>query len=233
MPAQSTRPSPLSNLRLAGVAMVLIAVFPVIIVVLNLVQLHSYHPIRDAVSLLALGNAGVLLDAAFFLLGLGIWMLARVLATSVNKAVVGPVLMTVAGLAAITSGIFHTNADGAPSTTMSNIHMFAGITVFLSMIATMFVFAWRFRRDPAWRRSALPTLVWAIAGAATFLLIPVVGDARFGIAQRLHIAVWLSWLLFAGLRARQVSLADLDARQPAPSSAITPHATLPQQNAGQ
>src|ERR1700722_1717198 len=179
MPAQSPRPSLLSNLRLAGVAMVLIAIFPVIIVVLNLVQLHSYHPMRDAVSLLALGSAGVLLDAAFFLLGIGIWMLARVLATSVPKAVAGPALMTVAGLAAITSGIFHTNADGAPSTTASNIHMFSGITVFLSMIVTMFIFAWRFRRDPAWRRSALPTLIWAIAGAATFLLIPVVGDARF------------------------------------------------------
>jgi hypothetical protein len=232
MPAQSSPPSPLSNLRLAGIAMALITVFPVIIVVLNLVQLHSYHPMRDAVSLLALGNAGVLLDAAFFLAGFGIWMLARVLATSVHKAVAGPALMAVAGLASITSGIFHTNADGAPSTITSNIHMFAGITVFLSMIATMFAFAWRFRRDPAWRRSALLTLIWAIAGAATFLLIPVVGDARFGMAQRLHIAVWLSWLLFAGLRARQLSRADLDARQP-PRTAMTPHAALPQQNADQ
>jgi hypothetical membrane protein len=212
--------------------MALIAVFPVIIVVLNLVQLHSYHPMRDAVSMLALGSGGALLDAAFFLLGIGIWMLARVLAASVPKAVAGPALMTLAGLAAITSGIFHTNADGAPSTTTSNIHMFAGITVFLSMIATMFIFAWRFRRDPAWRRSALPALIWAIAGAATFLLIPVVGDARFGMAQRLHIAVWLSWLLFAGLRARQVSLADLDASQPTSQAGITPPAALPQQHAG-
>jgi len=61
-----------------------------------------------------------------------------------------------------------------------------------------------------------------------------VGDARFGLAQRLHIAVWLSWLLFAGLRARQVSLADLDVSRPAPHVGVTPpRATLPQPHAGQ
>jgi hypothetical protein len=97
--------------------------------------------------------------------------------------------------------------------------MTAGITFFLSMVAAMFVFAWRFRRDPSWRGLAGPTLLWAIAGAITFSLIPVLGDARFGLAQRLHIATWLSWLLVTSLRARRL---NRSAPQPQPSPAQPP-----------
>jgi Protein of unknown function (DUF998) len=103
---------------------------------------------------------------------------------------------------AFASGVFHTNANGTPATPESNIHMAAGITVFLTMVAAMYVFAWRFRRDPRWRGFATPTLLWALAGTVTFFLIPLAGDPRFGLAQRLHIATWLSWLLVAAIRTR-------------------------------
>jgi hypothetical membrane protein len=211
---RSALPSPARPVRyLADTAVVLLAVFPVTVLALNLIQRQHYDAMRDAVSLLALGTGGAAMNTAFFLLGLGIGLTALVLRRSIRTGLAGPALLTIAAVAAFTSGIFHTNADGAPSTTESDIHMVAGITVFLSMIAAMFVFAWRFRRDPRWHRFARPTLIWALAGTVTFLLIPVAGDPRFGLAQRLHIATWLSWLLVAGLRARHVTLSTQDPGQ--------------------
>jgi hypothetical membrane protein len=198
---------------LAGTAIVVLAIFPVTAAVLNFVQIRHYDVLRDAVSLLALGTGGAAMNVAFFGLGIGICLTALVLRRSIRTGLAGPALLTIAALAAFTSGIFHTNADNAPSTTESDIHMVAGITVFLSMVVAMFVFARRFRHDPRWRGFARPTLIWALAGAVTFLLIPVAGDPRFGLAQRLHIATWLSWLLVTNLRARHLELSGQGADQ--------------------
>jgi hypothetical membrane protein len=189
--------------RVAGIAIVLLAIFPVTVLALNLIQLGHYDVLSDAVSLLALGTAGAAMNAAFFMLGIGIALVAWMLRRSVRKATIGPALLTLAAAAAIASGIFHTNANGTPATTESNIHMAAGITVFLTMVAAMYVFAWRFRRDPRWRSFATPTLLWAITGTVTFFLIPFAGDPRFGLAQRLHLATWLSWLLVTAIRTRR------------------------------
>jgi hypothetical membrane protein len=196
-------PAAWASRRVAGIAIVLLATFPVTVMVLNLIQLGHYDALSDAVSLLALGTAGAALNAAFFMLGTGIALVARMLRRSVRKAVAGPALLTLAAAAAFASGVFHINANGTTSTTESNIHMAAGITVFLAMIAAMYVFAWRFRRDPRWRSFATPTLAWALAGTVTFFLIPFAGDPRFGLAQRLHIATWLSWLLVTAIRTRR------------------------------
>jgi hypothetical membrane protein len=208
--------------RLASTAVVLLAIFPVTVALLNLIQLNHYDVRSDAVSLLALGTGGAAMNVAFFLLGAGIGLVNLVLRRSIRTGLAGPILLTIAALAAFTSGIFHTNADNAPSTTESDIHMVAGITVFLSMVVAMFVFAWRFRRDPRWRSFARPTLIWAVAGAVTFLLIPLVGDPWFGLAQRLQIATWLSWLLVTSLRARHLDLSAHDkARDRVQTSSVT------------
>lgn len=196
-------PAAWASRRVADITIVLLAIFPVTVTALNLIQLGHYDALSDAVSLLALSTGGAALNAAFFMLGIGIALVAWVLRQSVRKAVAGPALLTLAAVAAFASGVFHTNANGTPSTAESNIHMAAGITVFLAMIAAMYVFAWRFRRDPLWRSFATPTLFWALAGTVTFLLIPFAGDPRFGLAQRLHIATWLSWLLVTAIRTRR------------------------------
>lgn len=197
-----TLPAPWSSRRVADLAIVLLATFPVTVLALNLVQLGHYDVVSDAVSLLALGTGGAAMNAAFFALGIGIALVAWMLRRSVRKAATGPALLVLAAVAAVASGVFHTNANGTPATTESNIHTVVGITVFLTMVTAMYVFAWRFRRDPRWRSFATPTLYWAIAGTVTFFLIPVAGDSRFGLAQRLHIATWLSWLLITAIRTR-------------------------------
>ena len=225
MSDSTSPPAAWASRRVAGLAIVLLAIFPVTVTALNLIQLGHYDALSDAVSLLALGTAGAAMNAAFFLLGIGIALVAWVLRRSVRKAIAGPALLTLAATAAFASGIFHTNANGTPTTTESNIHMAAGITVFLTMIAAMYVFACRFRRDPRWRSFATPTLSWALAGTATFFLIPFAGDPRFGLAQRLHIATWLSWLLVTAIRTRRRAPATRRLPQHAPTPAPTPDRT--------
>ncbi len=71
------------------------------------------------------------------------------------------------------------------------------------MIAAMFVCSRRFGLDPAWRRLALPTLLWAFSTVGAFFLIPALGDAYFGVGQRIFIATWLTWLITVAAYARR------------------------------
>lgn len=100
------------------------------------------------------------------------------------------------------SAIFHTNRSGAPATVSSDIHLTAGITTFVLLVAAMFAMVRPFHRSERWSAFALPTLTWSVVAFATFFLIPILGDADFGMAQRLFVATWLSWLLATALRAR-------------------------------
>ncbi len=50
---------------------------------------------------------------------------------------------------------------------------------------------------------ATPTLVWAIAAVAAFFLIPISGNAYFGVAQRIMLATFISWQLTISLYARR------------------------------
>ena len=69
----------------AGVA--LMAVFPVTVVILNLVQLGRYNPAADAISLLALGRGGLALNVAFITGGAVSFIMAWVLRRTVTNAV--------------------------------------------------------------------------------------------------------------------------------------------------
>jgi len=191
--------------RAAGAAVALMAVFPAAVVVLNLVQLGHYDPAADAISLLALGRGGLALNVAFILGGAAALTAAWVLHRSVTGAVAGPLLIGFFGCTSVVSGLVHTAPDNAPATTASNVHQLAGVLGFLAVIAAMFVFARRFRRDPAWRNYARPTLAWAIAAAVTFASIPFAPDALFGLAQRAHIATSISWLIVTMIRARSLA----------------------------
>lgn len=80
-----------------------------------------------------------------------------------------------------------------------------GLASFVLVIVAMFVCSARFRRVPAWRGFALPTLVWALCAVGAFMLVPALGPDRFGIAQRVFLAVWIGWPLTVAARARATS----------------------------
>ena len=198
--------------RVAGVAIALGALFPVTIVILNLVQLGHYNPAADAISLLALGRGGLALNMAFIVGGASSFLTAWVLRRTVAGAVAGPLLVGFFGCTSVVSGLVDTNADNAPATTASDVHQVAGVLGFLAVIAAMFVFARRFRSDPAWRAYARPTLLWAIAATVTFLAVPAAPGSLFGVAQYVHVATLMSWLFVTAIWARSVAAGALEER---------------------
>lgn len=212
-----TRPS--GSSRLATVAAAAIAAWPVIVVTLHIVQRDHYDPANQAMSELALGRYGFLMDAAFVVFGAGLLALALGLRRTIPRAAAGPALLAVVGVLIALSGVFQASLSGAPVTTESVIHEILGVTAFVTIMVAMGSCAWRFRRDPRWWPFALPTAAWAVLALAAFFLVPLEVTA-FGIAQRLFVSTWLSWTLVTALRLRTTPppppLAPRDATTPKP-----------------
>jgi uncharacterized RDD family membrane protein YckC len=63
----------------------------------------------------------------------------------------------------------------------------------------------------------MPSLVWGVAAFVTFLLVPfdLLGADHFGIAQRLFLAVWLSWPIGLTVHLRRCERAAVAPVQPA------------------
>jgi hypothetical protein len=212
--------------RAAGAAVALGALFPVTIVILNLVQLGHYNPAADAISLLALGRGGLALNVAFIVGGAAAFLTAWVLRRTVAGAVAGPLLLGFFGCTSVVSGLVDTNPDNAPATAASDVHQLAGVLGFLAVIAAMFVFARRFRKDPAWRDYARPTLFWAIAAAVTFICVPAAPPSLFGVAQYAHVATLMSWLLVTTIRARSLAAPHVPAAHELRHPELDQEATL-------
>jgi len=195
----------MTELAFTRLTTVLLGVFPFVVVLLNVVNHDHYSGVSQAMSELALGPGGWLMAVAFTSMGVGIILVARGIRVAVPRARVVPGLLTIVGTLGIVSAIFRTNGEGQPDTTSSTIHLAAGLSMFLLMIVVLFTAAFTFRRDADWRWFAGPTLVWAVLALAAFFLVPILGDAHFGLAQRSFVAVWLSWLLTMSVLLRRPS----------------------------
>ncbi len=184
---------------LARTAITLISVFPLLVLILHGVQAGRYHPLSQAVSELALGRDGWLMAIAFCSLGTGTLFLAAMLRRLDTPPRVAPYLIAVSGLLSYLSAFVH--ADGPHgSTTHGQIHQTVGIVTFVLMISGMFALVRPFRRDDLFCNFATPTLGWALAGVGGFFLIPLSGAAYFGVAQRVFLAIILSWALAVAAR---------------------------------
>jgi hypothetical protein len=205
--------SALSNRSLANAALAGLATFPLIVVALHVVQRGHYHPLSEAVSVLALGRAGWLMWIAFCAAGTGLLCLAVLHRRLVQGSRVAPALLAFAALLAYVSAVFHADPENAIRTSVHDeIHQIAGLVSFVSIIVAMFISSRLFRRDPRWQRLARPTLVWAICAVAALVLIPFLGDALFGLGQRIFICTWLTWAIAASLHARALAAATEPAR---------------------
>jgi hypothetical membrane protein len=174
-----------------------VAVFPVTVVVLNVVQLaDGYDAGRQAISELALGRGGWLMALAFTALAAGTFLLA-VLLRRTGGGVVAPLLLTLAAPLSLVSAVFRTDPVGAAVTTHGEVHQAAGIATFVLMLAAMAVTSLRLRREPPWRGVVVPTFVLVLTGLVGFFLVPALGDARFGLAQRVLVGSFVTWMLVA------------------------------------
>jgi hypothetical membrane protein len=181
---------------LAHAVLTCVGLFPAVVVGLNVVQASDgYDAGRNAVSDLALGRGGVLMALAFCSLGLGTLLHAALLRRTNRRSRVRTSLLSAAGLLSFVSAAFHTDLSGSTTTTHGEIHNAAGITTFALMLTVMASSVWRFRGEPSWRGFAWPTAVLTLAGLTGFLLVPLLGEAHFGVSQRILIASFLAWML--------------------------------------
>lgn len=197
--------------------------FPAAVIALQVIQADDYSIASQAMSELALGKAGWLMTLAFLALGSGTVLLGISIRVSLPRARVLFGCLLLAGALDVVSAIFRTNGAG-PETTSSSIHQLAGLSTFVLITTGMFASVRTFRRDAAWRSFAFPTLAWAAASVATFFLVPIIGDANFGVAQRIFVAVWLSWLIVLAARLRNA---------PSTESAISEYIPQRQVNANE
>jgi uncharacterized protein DUF998 len=197
---RSTRP--IASLALAAFGSM--AIFPLIVVILHVVQAGHYHPLRQAISELALGRDGWLMMIAFCASGIGTLLLALMLRQGSTKPRVAPTLLAASGLLSFVSAFVHADpSTSAITTTHGQIHKLAGVATFILIITAMFLLTRTFRAAPSWRPLATPTRVWAFAALAGFFLIPFSGDAYFGLAQRILIGTSLTWVLTISLYAHR------------------------------
>jgi hypothetical protein len=191
---------------IARAALIALAVWPTIVIALTIEQGKSYHPLSWAVSDLVHGAGGQLMTVAFCSLATGLLLLAWSLRLS-SSARSGPVLLVLASALTFVSAFAHADPANAPSSTEGQIHQTAGIITFILIVIAMFALTRPFRHNAAWRGYGLPTLAWAITAIPAFFLIPLMPDHLFGLAQRIFIAVWLTWLLATSYRARTIAQA--------------------------
>jgi hypothetical protein len=178
-----------------------LAVWPVAVVGLTVAHHGTYDSVDQAISELARTRGGVLLDFGFVAMGLAMVAIAATLRLG-RRGVVSRAALAIAGVLTVISGFAETNAPGESASTHSRIHEAAGIATFLLLIVVMYGLVLPFRRDARWSALSLPTLGWSVAATGGFFLIPILGDARFGLAQRTFVVIWLSWLFVVGNRIR-------------------------------
>jgi hypothetical protein len=207
---------PMSTRTLATATLAALTTFPILVLALHVIQADSYDPAVQAVSELALGRAGWLMAVAFCAAGLGMLGFAALLRRILPGAVVIPALVVGSGLATFVSAFVH--ADGeTDSTVHGQVHQAMGLISIALVVVAMFACIPRFRREPAWRSFARPTLAWAVSAVGAFMLVPALGPDRFGVAQRIFFLVWLSWPIVVVARARSGA-----ARIESPGPALSP-----------
>jgi hypothetical protein len=195
----------LSTHSLATATLAALATFPILVLVLHLIQRGSYDPVSMAVSELALGRAGWLMAVAFCAAAAGMFGFAVLLRRILPGSVAAPGLVILSGLCSAVSAFVHTDAETAPTSVHGEVHQAMGLASFALVVVAMFVCSVQFRRNAAWRRFALPTLGWALCTVGAFFLVPVLGSDRFGLAQRIFLAVWLSWPIAVAVLARRTA----------------------------
>ena len=195
----------ISTRALATAAVAGVVTFVVIVVTLHVVQHGRYHPLSEAVSELALGRGGWLMFVAFSALATGT-LCAGLMLGRMTDSKVAPVLLAIAGALSYVSAVFHADGENAPTTLHGEIHQTAGIITFILIVAVMCT-CWRtFRRDQSWQPLARPTLACTGGALVAFFLTPIVGAAYFGVAQRLFLAVCLSWLAVVAAYGRRLTV---------------------------
>jgi hypothetical protein len=158
--------------------------------VLVLTVLHILEPEFDPrfrfMSEYALGDYGWLMTTTFFVLGLASFVAAiglRNVHQSSRSILIGLGLLVVAGMFIWLAGIFR---DSIP-------HLLAGVVAFPTMVMSVLLLSWTFRRASGWQTIHRVGLFIGLAMLALFF--SMVADVGLpGLQQRAFIFLFLLWL---------------------------------------
>ncbi len=155
-----------------------------------------FAPTTDWPSGLALGPYGICMTVTFILSGIMLAVFGIGLARALGTARIGAVLLTVAGVA-LALLAFPTDPTYIPTprTLAGDIHDTSFAVLGIALIGGMFVLMRTFRRLPAWRNLAFPTLVLLIIIPLGFIL-----KGLWFYAFLLGIIVWLELVAWRLLR---------------------------------
>ena len=189
--------------RLAHSALGGVATFAAVVVAMHLLE-PDFDPRDRYVSEYVLGDWGLLMNAAFFALGIGTISLGLALGRAMapirrTRGVRG--LYVGAGVATIVAGVFNSDelVDGevVEVTVPGAIHDVASLTLFATSIVAAFLLRSVFLATPGWERRAMFAPIVGTLLIAGFVATGALTD-WFGLAQRAFVAVHVGWL---GLQA--------------------------------
>lgn len=208
------RARPLEFLAILGIAGA--TVFALTLVILHFLQPETND--TPAMSQYALGRYGGLMVAAFCALGVGYLALAfglRGAITASKASRVGSILLGLAGLWFVVSGVFRVHAAGTPMTFSGVMHGLGFIVGVPTLIASILVFSGAFGRDDRWRSFRSPSLALGVAALILFLIAffaPGLPGIVVVVLSRIFVGTFVLWLLLTALRLRSIVKSTLVVR---------------------
>ena len=109
-------------------------------------------------------------------------------------AIIVPLLVGISGIGSIGLGIFPAEAGFRPST-QTTLHFVMVSVNYLPFILVAFIFAFRLKGDPYWKRWMLFSIVMGVLAIASFF-IPRTIPA--GLSQRIGLGAYFMWVLVMG-----------------------------------
>ncbi|GMQ86019.1 MAG: hypothetical protein BMS9Abin07_1591 [Acidimicrobiia bacterium] len=213
-PAEPTHREPLSVGVLGAMGVAAVAYFVATFVVLHFVQ-PELDPVEHFVSRYAFGRFGWLVTLAFVVVGVGTLALALGLHRSLQpgfRVATSVVLMSIAGVGFVGSGIFKTNPlspSGITAPTATGIlHDLAGFVLFVALLIGAFILRGVFARDARWHgleRSALRFALGMLFAATVMFAVP---RDVVGLVQRGLLAIMMTWLGVVGWWMSQLDPVD-------------------------
>ena len=172
----------------------------------------DYSAIHNTISELALGAHGWVQSANFLLFGVLLIAFAaglRQLFPTGRASVFGPLLLGLSGLGLIVSGIFPTDPISTTSNTLAGtIHNMAALLVFSTQSAACFVYARRFRQEPAWRGYGLYSVITGVITPVLFIafVVQFVDTPYGGLVQRVFTTIIWLWIAAIAFHARTLTM---------------------------
>jgi len=195
-------PGPVRRFGLLGLSG--IAVF-----ISSIISLHMMGGdidwIKGYVSNLANGPLGWIFVAGTFVHGLGNLALNIGLARALRHGRLRNWATAFFGLAAtgiLLASLFPTDPPGQAASVTGLVHRSAASGSFALELAALFIFSSAFRHQRGWRRRHAVSLILAVAAALalTAFAIAIQTDVAPGLAERVSLAIFLVWEIWAGLQ---------------------------------